>query len=462
MRTRFKSFLKATTIVDVLPLKSIVPSGNPLRTDLGEIAPLIDSIKRRGLLEPILVRPLGSKFEIVAGHRRYFACRMNGVTEIRAIILHISDRDAYEISLEENLQRQTLDPIEEGRAYQRYVDEYGYGSISELARIIGKSEEYVSHRIRLLSLPPEVQGKVRRRLLTSSDAWELSRVRKVDEQKELAEVAVRNAMTVKQLRTAANLLNSGDPLSAVLKNICDNSSGSDGTYDSPKRTSYMNQESRREKLRDAATSILRVAMVRLDNLVEELDSPADPLREKLIVTRLAVHDLVDGFSTKDHRRMEHFSLVKENGDRAQSDEIARFVRDSFVDSLNSRDVKLLEKIRSSEKYSMFDDFPPFRLLNYPASIEHESSLLGTIDGRTYTIRDLKVTTLGSEENVALATFTSEDQLRVKQFSYLFRSRVSLVLERINGRWKIIHEHWSQENPYEDTVDNMKGLEHQLE
>ncbi len=145
MRTRLSSFLKAITVVDVLPLKSIIPPRRPLRLDVGDLSSLAESVRRRGLLEPIIVRPLPSKskFEIVAGHRRYLACKMNHLSEIRAIVLELSDKEAFGISLEENLQRKTLDPIEEAKCFQSYVHEYGYGSVTELARIIGKSKEYV-------------------------------------------------------------------------------------------------------------------------------------------------------------------------------------------------------------------------------------------------------------------------------------------------------------------------------
>ena len=402
------------------------------------------------MLEPILVRPVGSKFEIVAGHRRYFACRLNSLNEIRAIVIEIPDKDAYEISLEENLQRQTLDPIEEARAFSYYVNQYGYGSVTELSRIIGKSEEYVSHRIKLLTLPIEVQEKVRRRLLTSSDAWELSRVKHSAKQKELADIALRHMLTVRQLRTAANQLNSGTPFSTVLENVCQN------TRDNGLPVSETTDpEIKRGKLREAATSILRVAMVRIDNLVELLEND-DPLHDKLMGTRLAVHQIIDEVSNP----VQQFSPLSCNEFSLEQKEVELLIRRSFVGSLNQKNMEEVAGMRSKRKFTMYDDFPPFHLMNYSESIKHDSSLLGSIDDRMYEIDDLRVTILGNGSS-AFATFTSKDLIKVKKFSYLFRSRVTLVLEKRDGKWHAVHEHWSQANPYEDTLDNMRSLEHQL-
>jgi len=132
------------------------------------------SIQDKGLLEPIIVRPAADGFEVVAGMRRYEACKKLGWRRVPVHVVELDDREAFEVSLLENIQRETLNPIEEARAFRNYVEEFGYGGETELARRIGKSQEYVSRRIGLLSLPQRVQDQIMRRRIPPSVAQELT------------------------------------------------------------------------------------------------------------------------------------------------------------------------------------------------------------------------------------------------------------------------------------------------
>ena len=131
------------------------------------------SIKKHGLLQPIIVRPINRGFEIVAGHRRFQACKLLRWKTIPALVKDASDKDAFEIQLVENIQRKTLDPIEEAQAFKVYVTDYGWGGVSYLADTIMKSEQYVSSRLQLLNLPQNVIDKVKSGELKVSHAFEL-------------------------------------------------------------------------------------------------------------------------------------------------------------------------------------------------------------------------------------------------------------------------------------------------
>jgi ParB family transcriptional regulator, chromosome partitioning protein len=131
------------------------------------------SIKKHGLLQPIIVRPINRGFEIVAGHRRFQACKILRWKTIPAMVKDVSDKDAFELQLVENIQRKTLDPIEEAQAFKLYVRDYGWGGITYLAETIMKSEQYVSSRIQLLKLPQNVIDKVKSGELKVSHAFEL-------------------------------------------------------------------------------------------------------------------------------------------------------------------------------------------------------------------------------------------------------------------------------------------------
>ena len=134
---------------------------------------LSQSIKKHGLLQPIIVRPINRGFEIVAGHRRFQACKLLRWKTIPAMVKDVSDKDAFEIQLVENIQRKTLDPIEEAQAFKLYVSDYGWGGVTYLAETIMKSEQYVSSRIQLLKLPQNVIDKVKSGELKVSHAFEL-------------------------------------------------------------------------------------------------------------------------------------------------------------------------------------------------------------------------------------------------------------------------------------------------
>lgn len=131
------------------------------------------SIKKHGLLQPIIVRPINLGFEIVAGHRRFQACKLLRWKTIPAMVKDASDKDAFEIQLVENIQRKTLDPIEEAQAFKVYVTDYGWGGVTYLADTIMKSEQYVSSRLQLLNLPQNVTDRVKSGKLKVSHAFEL-------------------------------------------------------------------------------------------------------------------------------------------------------------------------------------------------------------------------------------------------------------------------------------------------
>src|SRR5487761_996932 len=186
-------------VSDFVEMKLIRPPKYVLRENLENIPPLAASIYRYGLLEPILVRPIGRSFEIVAGHRRFLACRSLRWSKIPCVIQDLSDEDAYEAALNENIQRNSLNPIEEATAFKRYVTEFGWGSTSKLAEKIGKSQEFVSNRIRLLKLPPEVVAKIISREISQSAARELLSLKDKGKQKKLASAVSKFGLSTRKL-----------------------------------------------------------------------------------------------------------------------------------------------------------------------------------------------------------------------------------------------------------------------
>jgi ParB family chromosome partitioning protein len=154
-----------------LPLASIKPNPYQPREDYSdaEISGLIESIKSKGIIQPIVVRKSGKVYELVCGERRYRAAKVAGLQRIPAVIKELADREVLELALIENLQRKDLNPIEEARAYNRLIMEFGL-SQAEVSKVIGKERSTVTNRLRLLKLPRSVQAMVMREEITEGHA----------------------------------------------------------------------------------------------------------------------------------------------------------------------------------------------------------------------------------------------------------------------------------------------------
>jgi ParB family transcriptional regulator, chromosome partitioning protein len=187
-----------------LPLNIIRPARYQTRIQEIEsqkqsIQELSLSIKKHGLLQPIIVRPVDSGFEIVAGHRRFHACKLLLWRAIPSYVKELSDMAAFEIQLVENIQRETLNAVEEARAFEMYVTEYGWGGVTKLANTIMKSEQYVSSRLQLLKLPKSVLERVISGQLKVSHALEL--ITMTGNSNEIvADSIVEENMSIKEIR----------------------------------------------------------------------------------------------------------------------------------------------------------------------------------------------------------------------------------------------------------------------
>jgi ParB family chromosome partitioning protein len=199
-------------LIEDIELSKIKLSSRTLRVEAGDVRSLAESISRNGLLQPIVVRVIDNYFEIVAGNRRFLAYKHLSRKKITCHIIDLSDKEAYELSLVENIQRRSMNPIEEGQAYIRYIKDYGWGGLSELAKVIGKSQEYVSKRIKLLELPEDLQNEIIRYRIKVSIGEELAYVKDKKTQSGLAKLVSKRRVTVKQLRHKISLAASPEVL----------------------------------------------------------------------------------------------------------------------------------------------------------------------------------------------------------------------------------------------------------
>lgn len=185
--------------VQELPLNDIRPNPYQPRRQFseGELAELADSIRRYGVLQPIVVRSGDEGLELVAGERRLRACKMLGLDTIPAVVRDLSDEDLAVLALVENLQREDLHFLEEAQGYQRLLEEFGLTQ-EELAKRIGKSQSTIANKIRLLKLSPPVQDFISREIISERHARALLKLPGEEEQLAILEKIIERGLTVQE------------------------------------------------------------------------------------------------------------------------------------------------------------------------------------------------------------------------------------------------------------------------
>jgi ParB family chromosome partitioning protein len=170
------------------------------------IGALADSIREVGLLQPVLVRPAGDGFELIAGERRWRAARRVGLQVIPALVRETDDNTALEQALVENLQREELNPLEEAAAYQQLIEDFGL-THEQVAARVGKSRAAISNTLRLMQLPPSIQRAVRERQLSMGHARALLGTPDRAFQEALAKRITKDDLSVRQVEEAVRARN---------------------------------------------------------------------------------------------------------------------------------------------------------------------------------------------------------------------------------------------------------------
>ena len=174
------------------------PAQPRLSYEEDSLTELADSIREHGVLQPILVRPVGSQYELIAGERRWRASRLAGRESIPAIVVEFDEETALEVSIIENLQREDVSPLEEAAMYRKMTD-LGY-SVRQLAQKIGKDKGYVENRLRLADAPQEIRDLVSVRKDTISHAYELMKLTDERQRRRLAKRVAAGELSLAKLR----------------------------------------------------------------------------------------------------------------------------------------------------------------------------------------------------------------------------------------------------------------------
>ena len=198
-----------------------------IQFDEDEILELSDSIKEHGVIHPLLVRPIGDKYEIIAGERRYKACVLAGKETVPVVIRDLDDKECAEIALIENVQRKSLSPIEEALSIKKRLD-MGNITQGELAEKIGKSQSAVANKLRLLNLSDDVQNALLENKISERHARSLLKLSTEKLQNNMLEKIINERLTVRQTDEEINKVIKGDNNMNNVNNIL-NSSGTENT-----------------------------------------------------------------------------------------------------------------------------------------------------------------------------------------------------------------------------------------
>lgn len=268
-------------ITQDLPIAKINHPPAQLRMRLDNLEELAHSIRQHGLLQPIVVRPRDHIYEVVAGNRRLAAAKMLKLRKISCHIVELSDREAYEVALVENVHHKSMNPIEEATAFSHYVESYGWGGVSELANRIGRSQEYVTKRIQLLRLPESIHTEIIRQRITPSVALEMLPL-ETECIKELANFVAENPMTKEDIRQIVKASRCRDD-------------GEDGSKELRKRQIVHEKELYHlDKTLKKSIAVMKSTMVNLDDIIDEVHDEWI-LKELLMQYRLIIHGDIDTF-----------------------------------------------------------------------------------------------------------------------------------------------------------------------
>jgi ParB family transcriptional regulator, chromosome partitioning protein len=179
-------------------LDAIVPGPMQPRThfDEGSLEGLADSIRAHGIVQPLLVRRVGGRYELIAGERRWRAARLAGLTKVPVVVKDVPDQDLLEIALIENIQREDLNPIEEAQAYKRLIENVGLTQETLAARV-GRDRSYITNYLRLLRLPDDLQQLVIEGRLSTGHARTILGLSDVDLQRRMARQVIDGALSVR-------------------------------------------------------------------------------------------------------------------------------------------------------------------------------------------------------------------------------------------------------------------------
>ena len=192
-----------------LDISEIEPNRNQPRKHFNNesISELAESIAKHGIIQPLIVRPQQEGYyQLVAGERRWRACKMAGITQVPVVVKELDDSQVMELALIENLQREDLSPVEEAKGYRQLMDTYGFNQ-EEVSKSVGKSRSAIANSLRLLTLPDKILNMLEEDQITVGHAKVLMSFKDSEKMQEAAELVYKQGLSVRQLEKICKSVN---------------------------------------------------------------------------------------------------------------------------------------------------------------------------------------------------------------------------------------------------------------
>lgn len=260
----------------LVPLDDIIPNRFQPRLSFDEqgLNELAQSIKEHGIIQPLVLRKIGDKFEIIAGERRYKASYIAGLTEVPAVIINLNDNESAEVAIVENIQRKDLSPIEEAKSYKKLLDR-GYLTQDQLAGRMGKTQATVSNKLRLLNLDEDVQSALLNNKISERHARSILRLDDKEKQKQVLKEILNRRLNVRDTENlVSEMLNDNKKEEFIhVSNLTPN------TFEFPEIT-----DNKKEEVKDLDSllnSTISINNIDLNNNDEEIEVMEEPTEEVL-------------------------------------------------------------------------------------------------------------------------------------------------------------------------------------
>lgn len=233
-------------------LDDIIPNRFQPRLSFDEqgLNELAESIRQHGIIQPLVLRKIGDKYEIIAGERRYKASYIAGLTKVPAVIIDLNDNESAEVAIVENIQRKDLSPIEEAKSYKKLLDR-GYLTQDQLASRMGKNQSTVSNKLRLLNLDEKVQDALLNNKISERHARSLLKLDNKEEQKEVLDEIIEKRLNVRDTEDLINRKLNGEEEFINIPNL--SNTGIEETFDFNNIPNISNDYKNEEKIEKIPT-----------------------------------------------------------------------------------------------------------------------------------------------------------------------------------------------------------------
>lgn len=233
-------------------LDDIIPNRFQPRLSFDEqgLNELAESIRQHGIIQPLVLRKIGDKYEIIAGERRYKASYIAGLTKVPAVIIDLNDNESAEVAIVENIQRKDLSPIEEAKSYKKLLDR-GYLTQDQLASRMGKNQSTVSNKLRLLNLDEKVQDALLNNKISERHARSLLKLDNKEEQKEVLDEIIEKRLNVRDTEDLINRKLNGEKEFINIPNL--SNTGIEETFDSNNIPNISNDYKNEEEIEKMPT-----------------------------------------------------------------------------------------------------------------------------------------------------------------------------------------------------------------